>query len=205
MGMPQMAVVAAVLTVFGFIGFRRGWLREVVTLGALLLTWLIITALGPDIVESVNRLWVLIRFTLSGGADAPDANAVLDRLRSTPLIDPASPELFYAVLFLIAIVAGYIGGQRLAPRPRSLSTQALGTLAGVVNGYVLTYVLLRYVSADEWLSPSLGSSTSAIADTLGGYLSTLLLVAVGLVMCIALISATRLRDSTGSRSKRPSG
>ncbi|MBI2940786.1 MAG: hypothetical protein HYY04_10150 [Chloroflexi bacterium] len=199
MGVPPVAIVVLVLIGFGAVGFQRGWLREITTLGVLLLGWLILAALGWDIVLATNKAYLALQFTLVGGFDAVDANALLRQLRAQPLINPRSPDLFLAFLYVLAAAGGYYAGQRLAPPRRTLSTQALGALGGAVNGYLITYVLVRYASPEARLSVSFNLTTGTIADTLGQYLSALLLAGIILAIALALLSAIRVRGASGRR------
>src|SRR6266540_2179699 len=98
--LPPLWPLMVALLAAGALGFRRGWVRELATLGFILLAWLVVVGLGLSIASSLNKLVVMFQFTWDGGFDAADPAALLRVLRTTPAIDPWRPEWFYALLFL---------------------------------------------------------------------------------------------------------
>ncbi|HLZ08398.1 MAG TPA: hypothetical protein VKT80_07425, partial [Chloroflexota bacterium] len=74
-------IVLAIIIGLAALGFQRGWLREIATLGGLLVAWLCVTSLGGIVIGAVNRLALIARFTLAGGFDSPAPGGLLDALR----------------------------------------------------------------------------------------------------------------------------
>ena len=62
-------VVAPFVVGFAALGFRRGWLREVVSLAGLLACWLMVAVFGGALVGLANRLVLMFLFTVRGGFD----------------------------------------------------------------------------------------------------------------------------------------
>ncbi len=193
-------VVAVVIVVFGAIGFQRGWLREVGTLASLLLAWFILIALGDTLVGLVNRLQLMVEFTLRGGFDASAPGALLQEIRHHPLLDSRHPDGFLGVLFVVLAALAYLGALRFAPAAASASARILGALIGLVNGYLVTYLCLRYLAPTTLAITAIPWNPGGVVDLLGRYLPTLLVVGVLLAIGIALISSKRLG---GRGSPRP--
>jgi hypothetical protein len=196
--LPSYWPVALALLVFGALGLRRGWVRELATLGLVLLAWLIVFAFGLSIVGVLNRVALIATFTWQGGFDAADPGPLLRALRSAPAIDQWHPEGLYLLLFGLGAVAAYALGNRLASRVRSPAEAVLGGLAGAVNGYVLAYVALGY------LHGALRAPTSEPLAILGGYATTLAVTVVAAAVAFALMASTRGPALKAKRSGRAS-
>jgi hypothetical protein len=185
----MLALVAA-----GTLGFRRGWVRELATLGMILLTWLIVVGLGLSVVDALNKLALMFSFTWEGGFDVADPAALLRQLRLSPAIDPWRPEWFYALLFALGVVGAYLLGGQMAARPSTTFDAVLGGLAGAVNGYAVAYVVLGYLQVS-------GRATGGVADAsslLGGYATTVVVAVVIGAVGIAMLTSLR---SPGLKAK----
>ena len=186
--LPAFWPILLALLAFGTLGFRRGWVRELATLGGLLLSWLVVVALGLTFVDWANRLVLIARFTWDGGFDLADPTGLLRTLRADPAIDPWRPELFLLVVFALGVVAAYYVGGRLGSAPGAGSDALLGALAGALNGYVLSYVVLSYLGVGQRLPTPLGS---AATDAVGPHLTTVAIVVVAGAVGIALMTGLR--------------
>ena len=187
--LPSYWPVALALLAFGLIGLRRGWVRELATLGIVLIAWVAVVAFGLSIVAFLNRIALIAAFTWQGGFDAADPAPLMRALRAAPAIDQWHPDLFYLLLFCLAGAGAYLIGNRLASRGRSaggsVGDALLGALAGAVNGYVLAYVALGYLNA------ALRTPASEPLALLGGYATSLAVAAVAAAVGLALIASTR--------------
>ena len=201
--LPSYWPVALALLAFGALGLRRGWVRELATLGIVLLAWVIVLAFGLSIVGLLNRIALIAAFTWQGGFDAADPGALLHALRAAPPIDQWHPEGLYLLLFGAAGTAAYPLGGRLAGRagrPAGWPVEALlGGLAGAVNGYLLAYVALGY------LHGALRAPASQPLAILGGYATTLAVTVVAAAVGLALLASTRGPALRPKRSGRASG
>jgi hypothetical protein len=195
--LPSYWPILLALVGFGALGLRRGWVRELATLGVVLLGWLVIFALGFTLIGWANRLALIAEFTWQGGFDHSDPMPLLRALRGSPPIDPWHPEWFYLGLFLLAAVAAYFVGNRLASRVKSPTEAVLGAGAGALNGYVLAYVSLGYF---EGATKARGGD---LLPMLGGYGTTVVLVVVVAAVAFALMSTSRAAQP--KRSGRASG
>jgi hypothetical protein len=197
--LPPFWPIALALLAFGTLGFRRGWVRELATLGGVLLSWLLVVALGLTFVDWANRLVLIARFTWDGGFDLADPTGLLRTLRAEPAIDPWRPELFLLVVFAIGLIGAYYAAGRLAAAAGTTSDAVLGALAGALNGYVLSYVVLSYLGVGQRLPAPIGS---AATDVVGPHLTTVAIVVVAGAVGIALMTGLR---GTGLKRGRAGG
>jgi hypothetical protein len=186
--LPSFWPIALALLAFGTLGFRRGWVRELATLGGLLLSWLIVVALGLTLVDWANKVVLIARFTWDGGFEVADPTGLLRTLRAEPAIDPWQPELFLLVVFALGVIGAYYAGGRLAAGPGATSDAVLGALGGALNGYVLAYVVLSYLGVGQRLPAPVGL---AATDAVGPHLTTVAIVVVAGAVGIALLTGLR--------------
>jgi hypothetical protein len=179
LALPPFWPIAVALLAFGTLGFRRGWVRELATLGGVLLGWVIVAALGLTLVDWANRLVLIARFTWAGGFDLADPSGLLRALRAEPAIDPWRPELFLLVVFALGVAAAYVAGGKLATRPGGTPDAVLGALAGA-------------------LPSPLGA---AATDAVGPHLTTVAIVVVAGAVGIALMTGLRGAGLSAKRAK----
>lgn len=203
--LPEFSPVAAVLLAllaFGTLGYFRGWIRELAALGGVLFVWLVVVAFGLTLVGWANKVALIVTFSWQGGFESTDPLTMIRELRTNPLLDPWQPEWFYVVVFLIGVVATYLASGRMVSRIRGVNDSLLGALAGALNGYVISYVLLGYIQATAGLYGSAAGPTREAFGFLGGYLTTLAVAVVVGVVAIALLGSSRgnLKSKRAGRS-----
>src|ERR671935_15967 len=132
--LPPLWPIALALLGFGAVGFRRGWLRELATLGGLLLCWLLLALFGLTLVAWANRLGLMAAFTWHGGFDLGDPAPLMRSLRAQPAIDPWRPELFHLVLFPLGGAAAAARGLPVVKRARLVGALTRRTRALCVAG-----------------------------------------------------------------------
>ncbi|HEY3082863.1 MAG TPA: hypothetical protein VGM69_23490 [Chloroflexota bacterium] len=203
--LPPLWPIALALLGFGALGFRRGWVREMATLGGLLLSWLFLALFGLTLVGWANKLGLMVAFTWRGGFDVADPSPLMRALRSQPAIDPWRPELFHLVLFAAGAAAAYLASGRLAARPRVTAEAILGALAGALNGYVLAYVLLDYLRIGQRLPGAFGLLGGDSVGVLGPHVATVAIVVVVGAVAIALLTGLRRAGLSGRKAGRTGG
>lgn len=191
--------MAVAVLLFGGLGFRRGWLREVSTLAGLLVAWLILVVAPGPLINVLNRLYWMVQFTLGGGFDSDSPGAVLQELRHQPLVDPRHAGVFPGVLFGVLAVVAFVAASRFAPPASGAASRSIGVLLSIANGYLVSYLGLRYLVGAGLAGNLLSARPSGIVDLLSKYLPTVLLVGVVVAIAIALLSSRQL----GARPNPP--
>jgi hypothetical protein len=192
-------LVVVGIVLFALLGFQRGWLREIATLGGLLLAWLIVLALGGAFVAGLNRVYLMARFTIEGGFDLSSPGSLLDALRRAPLLDPRRPDIVLGILFVALATGAFLAAVRFAPPASAASARALGLLVGMANGYLVCYLAIRFLVPAARLGFAIPLVPGDAAIALGQYLPTVLLVGVVLAIGLALLSSKRLGGRSAGR------
>jgi hypothetical protein len=203
--LPPLWPIALALLAFGALGFRRGWVRELATLGGLLLSWLFLALFGLTLVGWANKLGLMVAFTWRGGFDLADPTPLMRALKAQPAIDPWRPELFHLVLFAAGALLAYVASGRLVARPRVTAESVLGALAGALNGYLLAYVLLDYLRIGQRLPGGLGLVGGDAVGVLGRHVATVAIVVVVGAVGIALLTGLRGVGLSSRKAGRTGG
>lgn len=192
-------LVVVAVVVFAILGFQRGWLREISSLAGLLVAWLAVLALGEAFVAFANRLFLMTRFTIAGGYDSSSPGVILDALRREPLIDPRHPDVILGILFVALALGSFLVASRIAPTASAASARALGMLVGVANGYLVSYLALRFLIPAARFGFSLPLNPGDAVESLGQSLPTLLLAGVVIAIAISLFSSHRIGGKNATR------
>lgn len=139
---------------FGYVGFRRGWTKEIISLAGIVLG-----------IFAMYQFDTLIRVTLFG--DLP----------------PATVFYIQAALFITVVFFSYqtraLGEGRTRREERDeTQTRVLGAIVGFANGYLVAGTLwyfldiANYPLAPRVISPPAGSLSAAAVDNLPLYVLT---------------------------------
>ena len=189
--LDQLTIALAVVVVFGFVGYQRGLLRELVAAPAILIAPLVGPWLGVVLKPWVNRFHKLFLFARHGGLTSDDLTAVMEKVRTArPLVSTPEDEVALGlVLFMVVIVCGYIIGQWRVKGPADRLTQWLGVIMGAINGYVLVQVVLpRFWSAQFAV---IIVPTASVLQLFHGQVAVVLVVAFVVLVFYALRLARR--------------
>jgi hypothetical protein len=146
-----MLTVAAVMTIFGVIGFLRVTKASVIILAALLIGPAFLRAAGERLIAIINRMG---GFLLGGGISALAGGNASDALsKSRPaLLDPNAPATFYLVVFYGIMVVGLLIGS-LKPFKLSGRYSFSGLLLGLLNGYIVIAYTIAVLFPDFAILP----------------------------------------------------
>ena len=128
------------LLVFGYMGWRRGLVRELIVFFAILFGQLIRSSdVGPGLVNAINRTWALFKLGISSGFSPQKMMARADQLKQMkPFIPPERQEAFLFLLFIGIIFLGYYLGRYVS----SSRPSPIYMLMGMVNGYLIGSLVL---------------------------------------------------------------
>lgn len=142
--LDQLTVAIVIMAMFGFIGFRRGILRELAASPAILLAPVLSPWLGRALVPWVNRFYKLALFARYGGLTSDDLQAIMEQVKKVgPLIKTeADVALLGTICFLVIIALGYILGQLVVKGPGDTLAKWTGAVIGGINGLLLVLVVV---------------------------------------------------------------
>ncbi len=137
-------LLGVTLSLFGFVGFRRGVNRELLSLIGIALGMWLAGNLGVAVKAWVNLFFKLGRFALTGGLTSDDPMAAWEEARNQlDLVQGSAQEQFLVlVAFVLIVLVFYQWGQRRFPAPDAFMLRVLGLLAGGINGFLVAYYLL---------------------------------------------------------------
>jgi hypothetical protein len=156
------------LVLFGVIGARRGWNREVITSAILLGTVFFLTYGGGSIVANV----------LANGLRAPLAGVNASDPPTSPAC-PVTPSSLSNLIFLGMSWLSYQAGTKWGPAPRTHNHRIAGTIPGAMNGAAMAYYTANNLLPGRELlvqSPSPGFAGGFMPEVLGVGLLGLLAV-----------------------------
>ena len=189
--LDQITIIAAVVLLFGCIGFQRGFLRELVAAPAILVAPVLAPWLGVALKPWANRFYKLFMFARFGGLVTDDLASVMEKVKKvSPLINtPEDVVRLGSVIFLLIIAAGYLVGEWRVKGPGDRLTRLLGAAMGAINGYVLVQVLVpRFWSAQFAV---IVVPTASVLQVFHGQVAAVLVVTFAVLTVYALRLARR--------------
>ncbi len=174
-----------IIIIFGFAGLLRGWRRELVSMGFILVTVLFLFVGGAGGLAQ----FVFVRIPQIIGFST---NYTIGPRTAPPNPNPTQVLMTAVITLIIAIFLGYIVGNNAFPSPKTTTERFLGIIPGVISGFaVVSYVSNLFAS-----SPAItfGLNTPN-PGSLGSYIFFIFLIALGALL-IGLL-ASRARRSGG--------
>ena len=171
--MESLIVLAAIMALFGVLGYQRGTRSSLFTAAVIWLSLLVMTRLGGKVTSLINGIAFGVRFILSGGLQAlgsgGDRGEAVNRVfqgmgNVKPLVTEGSASM--ALVFILLAVTAVLLGQLAWFKGRhSLSGLVLGLFAGyIVSGY-LVWTLLPEADIQLPLAFGLGHDLALRGDT----------------------------------------
>jgi hypothetical protein len=171
--------------IFGFAGFLRGWRREFVSMGFILVVVLFLFVGGAGglaqfvFVRIPQIIGFATNYTIGPRTAPPNPN-------STQVL------LTAVITLIIAIFLGYLVGNNAFPSPKLPAERFLGIIPGVIAGFAVISYISNLFATSPTISFSLITPTPG---SLGSYIFFIFLIALGALL-IGLI-ASRVRRSGG--------
>lgn len=134
------------LTFFGWLGWRRGFSRELTVAIIALISWLLLQQRGDVFVAMANLGGAGIRFALDGGFSGSSEEAFA-ALASAPEVVPADGQqaFLYVVWVVIFILAYLLTGWLITDKKSEKNGWA--SVLGVLNGFFFAMVFLPSLAA----------------------------------------------------------
>jgi len=153
-----------ILGIFSWYGYTRmffGMLAQFVMLIVAALVgnpdWL-----GDTVISFINRGWMLFSMMLNGGFQViagGDFNKFNDIYAvaklEPPLILPKNHEIFLFVVMLLLIISSFL----VANKIRKKSSRLLGIFFGLVNGLMMSYLLIPVLGGGHGILPTFEPET----------------------------------------------
>jgi hypothetical protein len=143
------------LTFFGWLGWRRGFSRELTVAIIALLSWLLLQQSGDIVVAMANLIAAGLQFAFAGGFTG-SADEAFAALTSAPeLVGADTRDAFLYVVWVIVFIVAYLAtGWIIADKKSEKNGWAI--VLGVLNGFFFAMVFLP--SLDALFSPE-GTTT----------------------------------------------
>jgi uncharacterized membrane protein required for colicin V production len=137
------------VTLFGAIGFIRGWSKEVGTTTGLVLAMLILNRFGGKMITFINKFSGAMGVAGSLIADAPSF----------------SRFFLFTIVFLVVAFISYHGETlALSKKASGITESILGLFIGLIDGYLIAGNLWFYLHEQQYLLAS-GLFTVPTSDT----------------------------------------
>jgi uncharacterized membrane protein required for colicin V production len=192
---PYLIIGFIVLILFVLVGFRRGVLKELLTLVGVLLAIAVGEWAAPSLQPWVNRYYKAFMFSLKGGLAAEDPTSVfaeIDRLKP-PITTDRDLLILGTAAFCLVLLVFYALGEAAINPPEKASERLLGAILAGMNGYFMAYFLVPRHLPMPKTTMTIRFSTRGMMDLL-----TQNVTVVALAFVIVLI-VLGLQMSTGPK------
>ena len=189
----QYMLMGLALGLFGLVGFRRGVNRELLLMIGIALGMWLSSQVAPSLESLVNRLYRMGHLALGGGLTGQDPTAAWQSARELPdlIRTPEDLQMLGLALFILVVACSYLLGQRRFPQPDSTMLRILGSFAGAINGFLVSYHLFPIVLAKPTAVISLPSGQVQEALTSGQTIARMVALFVFVLIAFGLYSASR--------------
>ncbi len=123
--------------VAAFVGYRRGGLREIVTMFALIFLGLTAFStqfkLGYALINAINEIWRIVQ------------QVILRNPSTAPLIPPERQELALFVIYLVGVFFTYYFTSTSSRLKVKSPPSITGALFGLINAYILGMTLFPFI------------------------------------------------------------
>jgi hypothetical protein len=142
-------VLGAVLGIFAILGFRQGWLRELVFFGGLGLGYLLLTQTGTATFRALsNQVIMTVKIIGRSRGDFAEAAKAATELAGQEWVNDTNQALVLTMALAFVLLITYMLGTRFKKKHG-----VLGGLVGAVNGYLILNLLQSYLSPylPQWI------------------------------------------------------
>jgi len=181
-----------VILAFAVVGFQRGWRRELVSLGFSLVGVLFLYLGGGTALAQFLVLRVPVIAQIIVGSSTSTSTATTG---SVPTGDVLATTV---ITFVVIILAGYLIGNKVFPKPNTPAERLLGILPAIVGGYFMMAYVTNVLSKTQLITFGVATPKQ---DSVGGYMLIVVVVAV-IIIVAALVATSAKKPSGGSPGKK---
>jgi hypothetical protein len=207
--------ILMVVGIFGLVGFLRGWWKEALTTGLLvLLLWLLTKpTLAASIIDFINQIIRLIVTFFTAGSLQPTEIASAAGTVEAPTINPSQFQPYIIILIILIIFSYFTGNVALGDVALTPIARIFGGILGLVNGFIIVSLIREYmlgrflpesgVSAAAAVPASLSVTVSNVPQTsiMDGITPWFFILAGAFILLLAL--GTRYKYTSGRLSRQP--
>ena len=156
---------------FGWIGYRRGMMRELIVLGVVAGSWVVLQRFGNEIVITTNLMGRFLAILPTGALTKGDAALVEALSNAKNWVSPENKETFLFLIWVVLLMGVYVLTGIFVKDGKS-KRNGSAALLGALNGLFYAVVLLPKL-AQVFLPGGVTAtaSTGGVGDilrTLGG-------------------------------------
>ncbi len=157
-------LILFILGIFSWYGYTRMFWGMLVQFIMLVLAALVGNPdwLGAEVISIINRSWMLFEMMLNGGFQliaGGDFNKFGEIYAvakvQPPLISPQNEEIFLFVLMLLLMISSFL----FANKVKKKGSRLAGVFLGLVNGLMVTFLLLPVLGGGQGILPTYGPQT----------------------------------------------
>lgn len=134
------------LSFFGWLGWRRGFTRELTVAIIALVSWLLLQQRGDVVVAIANLGGAGARFALDGGFTGSSEEAFAALAAAPELVSADSQQAFLYVVWVVIFVLAYLLTGWLVPDKKS-EKNGWASVLGILNGFFFAMVFLPSLAA----------------------------------------------------------
>lgn len=134
------------LTFFGWLGWRRGFARELTVAIIALISWLLLQQRGEIFVAMANLAGAGLRFALDGGFTGSSEEAFAALAAAPKLVPADGQEAFLYVVWVVIFILAYLLTGWLITDKKS-ERNGWASVLGVLNGFFFAMVFLPSLAA----------------------------------------------------------
>ena len=157
--------ILMVIGIFGLVGFMRGWWKEAITTGLLVLLLFLLRRpeLADGIFDFINRLIKLIATFFQARSLELNEIAAAAGTVDAPNIDPSAFQVYLVLLVALIVISYFAGNASLADKTITPIARLFGGVLGLVNGFIILSLAREYILR-RFLPGSGISAASAVPD-----------------------------------------
>ncbi len=195
--------------IFGLVGFVRGWWKEAITTGLLILLLFLLRqpTIAGSIIEQINKILRIIAALFTARSLELTEIAAAAGTVEAPRVDPGAFQPYIIVLIILIVASYFVGNVALNGAVLTPIARLFGGILGLINGFIILSLLREYILR-RFLPESGVSAAAAVPDTITVTVSnvpeasimdglTFWAVLIGGLLVVILALGTRFKYTSG--------